>query len=131
MKFTKFIRSLLLFTLAMGLLILGYNFIGAVHPMSWLIWPALFYYSLLTLVVYFISASAMQKDNKTFITRIYSAIGIRMVFSLFPLGIYLWLSQQKNMPFILAYLILYFFFTAFEIYLLVSNLRPDFKNKDA
>jgi hypothetical protein len=95
-----------------------------------LVWVALIYFFSLTWVTFKISNSALGKDNKTFITRIYSAIGIRFIFSIFPLLIYLLFYPEREMPFIIAYLLLYFFYTAFEIYYLVVNLRPELKQKD-
>jgi len=60
-------------------------------------------------------------------SRTYSSIGIRLVFSIFPLLIYLLFSPEHDFPLIIAYILLYFFFTSFEIYMLVVNLRPDSK----
>jgi hypothetical protein len=121
-RFSKSINVITLI-LAGGILI----FKGAQEkiPLSNLVWLALIYFYFMSLVIYFISKSGLKKDNKTFITRIYSSIGIRFIFSLSPLLIYLFFSSTKELSFIISYLLLYFFYTAFEIYFLVVNLRPD------
>lgn len=117
-----FYTRLTLFTLALaGILFL----IQSKYDISQLIWGALAYFALLTMAVYVISQSGLKKDNKTFITRTYGAIGIRFLFSLFPLIIYFIFSPQKQLSFAFAYMFLYFFYTSFEIYCLVVNLRPD------
>jgi hypothetical protein len=92
-----------------------------------LVWAALLYYFLLSLVTGLITQSGMQKNNKTFITRTYSAIGIRFIFSIFPLFIYLLFSHSREVPFMVGYILLYFLFTSFEIYFLVITLRPNSK----
>ena len=92
-----------------------------------LVWVALTYYFLLSLVTGIITQSGMKKDNKTFITRTYGAIGIRFIFSICPLLIYLLFSPGREMPFIVSYILMYFLFTSFEIYFLVITLRPDSK----
>jgi hypothetical protein len=114
----------------MGLCIVGFQNAQTKIQLSNLVWIALAYYFFLTLVTYKIMNSGFPKDNKTFITRMYSAIGIRFVFSIFPLFIYLIFSPERELSFAVVYLLLYFFYTAFEIYYLVVNLRPELKQKD-
>jgi hypothetical protein len=123
----KFFPSLFVLTGVLGLGILGFQQLQHSLALSNLAWLALVYFLLLTLVTYSITQSGLPKDNKTFITRTYSAIGIRFVFSIFPLFIYLIFSPERQLTFAVVYLLLYFFYTAFEIYFLVVNLRPDLK----
>ncbi len=124
MKKQKFYSTLILFTIIIALILL---IIQSKHDISQLIWVALLYFIFLTIVVYIVTQSGLKKDNKTFITRTYGAIGIRFLFSLFPLLIYFIFSTQKQLSFVLVYMFLYFFYTSFEIYCLVVNLRPDSK----
>lgn len=123
----KFFPSLFILTGVLALGILGFQHLQTSIQLSNLAWLALIYFLLLTLVTYKITQSGMPKDNKTFIIRTYSAIGIRFVFSIFPLFIYLIFSPERQLSFAVVYLFLYFFYTAFEIYFLVVNLRPDLK----
>ncbi len=123
----KFYPSLIILTGVLGLLILSFQKFQTQIDLSNLIWIALLYYLLLTAITHKISNSGLPKDNKTFIIRTYSAIGIRFIFSIFPLIIYLIFSPERQLSFAVVYLFLYFFYTAFEIYFLVVNLRPDLK----
>jgi hypothetical protein len=123
----KFYPSLFILTLVMAVLIFCFQQFQNSFPINNYVWVALVYFLLLTLVTYKITNSGLPKDNKTFITRTYSAIGIRFIFSIFPLFIYLIFSPVRELPFVVVYLLLYFFYTAFEIYYLVVNLRPDLK----
>ncbi len=127
MKKSTFIKSLLILTAVLAVMLFCFQQFVPSTPLSNLVWPALFYFFLLTLVTYKITQSGLPKDNKTFITRTYSAIGIRFIFSIFPLFIYLIFSPERQLSFAVVYLFLYFFYTAFEIYFLVVNLRPDLK----
>jgi hypothetical protein len=130
MQKSNFHKNLFLLTAICGALILAFQLFQNKWNLNSLVWVALIYFFSLTWVTFKISNSALGKDNKTFITRIYSAIGIRFIFSIFPLLIYLLFYPEREMPFIIAYLLLYFFYTAFEIYYLVVNLRPELKQKD-
>jgi hypothetical protein len=123
----KFFPSLFILTGVLALGIWAFQQLQTSIQLSNLAWLALIYFLLLTLVTYKITQSGMPKDNKTFIIRTYSAIGIRFVFSIFPLFIYLIFSPERQLSFAVVYLFLYFFYTAFEIYFLVVNLRPDLK----
>lgn len=125
-----FVRSISILALVLGLGMLFFNQFQSKWNLGWLSWISLLYYYLLSLVIYLVSASGIKKDNKTFITRVYSSIGLRFVFSLGPIFIYLLFSPVKEMSFIISYLLFYLFFTAFEIYFLVVNLRPDSTQKD-
>jgi len=109
---------------------LVFNQVQTKWNLGWLSWISLVYYYGLSVIIFLVSASGIKKDNKTFITRVYSSIGIRFVFSLGPLLIYLLFAKTKEMSFIISYLLFYFLFTAFEIYFLVVNLRPDSTQKD-
>jgi hypothetical protein len=126
----NFHKSLVALTLICGLLIFAFQSFQSKWVLDSLVWISLFYFFCLTWLTFKIANSGFKKDNKTFITRIYGAIGIRFIFSISPLIIYLIFYPKREMPFIIAYLLLYFFYTAFEIYYLVVNLRPELKQKD-
>lgn len=130
MQKSNFNKNLFLLTAICAVLILAFQLLQNKLVLNSLVWIALIYFFSLTWITFKIANSALGKDNKTFITRIYSAIGIRFIFSIFPLLIYLLFYPVREMPFIISYLLLYFFYTAFEIYYLVVNLRPELKQKD-
>lgn len=127
MKKNNFYYRLTLFTVFLAVILFIIQSIQQKFVIDYLCWGALIYFSLLTIVIYKISYSALSKKNEIFLGRIYSAIGLRFVFSIFPLIIYMIFVTERQIPFIIVYLLLYFFYTAFEIYFLVVNLRPDSK----
>jgi hypothetical protein len=126
----QFTKALLLITICCACLIGLLQTAQQQFEVNNLVWVSLLYYVLLSYILFRITYSSITKDNKTFITRVYSAVGIRFIFSLSPLLIYLLFSPNKELSFIVSYLLLYLLFTSFEIYFLVVNLRPDFKKTD-
>jgi hypothetical protein len=124
MKYTK---NLITLTLIIAAVILLVQQMQSKIVISNLIWPAVIYFFFLSYITFRITASTVDKNNKTFITRTYSAIGIRLIFSIFPLIIYLFFYTGFELTFVLAYFLLYLLFTSFEIYFLVITLRPDSK----
>ena len=125
-----FTKTLLVLTLCcacvIGLIQTAQHFFVLSH----LIWLALLYYALLSYITFRITHSSVNKDNKTFVTRTYSAMGIRFLFSLFPLVLYVLFSASVSLPFVVAYLLFNLLFTYFEIYFVIITLRPDFKKTD-
>lgn len=120
----KYLISLTLFSLAVGAFI---YFLGNKFMISNLIWFAWIYFIALSIVSHIIASSGIHRENKIFVKRMYGSIGIRFIFSIFPLIIYLLFSNIKDIPLVIAYVLLYFFYTFFEIYHLVVNLRPGLK----
>jgi len=72
---------------------------------------------------------ASKAKGGRFVTLFMGTLALRMFFCIAFLVLYLIFSRQKDIPFICYYLLLYLFYSAFEIYLLLSNLRADLKNK--
>ena len=120
-------KTFLYFSFAVALLILLFQTLQSKIQLSNLIWPALLWFMLLSYITFLITSSTKDKNNKTFITRTYSAIGIRLIFSVFPLIIYLFFYPSFELTLVMAYFLLYLLFTSFEIYFLVITLRPDSK----
>jgi membrane protein implicated in regulation of membrane protease activity len=74
-RFSKSINAL---TLLIAGAILIFKGVQDKIVLNNLVWVALFYFYFLSIAIYFISKSGLKKDNKTFITRIYSSIGKRI-----------------------------------------------------
>lgn len=119
-----FLLKLAIFSIFLAIMLF---FAAGKFQISNIIWFGYGYLVILSAVSYLIAYSGLKKDNKTFLTRIYGSIGIRFVFSIFPLIIYLIFSNIKDIYGIIAYVLIYFFLTSFEIYHLVINLRPELK----
>ena len=127
----KFISRLLILGLIVGLLDIVYFYFTNEPEQVWY-WSALLYYLLLGLIIGKRSHNAIANDsNSAFFMGIMSGTGIRMLFSIIFIAIYLIVSDIKSNLFIGYYLFLYLLFTIFEIYHLVHKLRTEKNtNKD-
>jgi hypothetical protein len=127
----KFISRLLILGLIVGILDIVYFYFTNEPEQVWY-WSALLYYLLLGLIIGKRSHKAIANDsNSAFFMGIMSGTGIRMLFSIIFIAIYLIVSDIKSNLFIGYYLFLYLLFTIFEIYHLVHKLRTEKNtNKD-
>lgn len=127
----KFISRLLILGLIVGLLDIVYFYFTNEPEQVWY-WSALLYYLLLGLIIGKRSHKAIANNsNSAFFMGIMSGTGIRMLFSIIFIAIYLIVSDIKSNLFIGYYLFLYLLFTIFEIYHLVHKLRTEKNtNKD-
>ncbi|NBV57013.1 MAG: hypothetical protein EBR72_04295 [Bacteroidetes bacterium] len=127
----KFISRLLILGLIVGILDIVYFYFTNEPDQVWY-WSALLYYLLLGLIIGKRSHKAIANDsNSAFFMGIMSGTGIRMLFSIIFIAIYLIVSDIKSNLFIGYYLFLYLLFTIFEIYHLVHKLRTEKNtNKD-
>lgn len=121
----KFISRLLALGLVVGLMNIVFFYITNELEQVWY-WSALLYYIILGLVIGKRSHNAIVNDsNSAFFLGIMSGTGIRMLFSIIFIAIYLIVSDIKSNLFIGYYLFLYLLFTIFEIYQLVHKLRTE------
>lgn len=120
------LKKLILFSL---FLTFSVSMCSMLFPLHIGIYLAQAYLFLLTFINFKIAESGVKKDNQTFIKRIYGSMAIRILFGLFPLLLYFIFVKTKDIPLVLCYVVLYLFYTTFEIYLLVSKLRPDLNSK--
>lgn len=89
-------------------------------------WAALGFYFVLGVFIGWRTQMAVVSDsNSKFFTGVMGSIGLRLLLCIVFLAIYLMLSEIKGTVFIVYYLILYLFYTIFEISQLVSKLRPE------
>ena len=88
-------------------------------------WAALVFYIVLGLGIGWITQRSVNSSNSAFFRGVMGATGLRMILCVLFLAIYLIISDIKAKEFIVYYLILYLFFTMFEIYQLVSKLRAE------
>lgn len=92
------------------------------------VWGAFTFFVLLTLVIHLLSVRALAMSSvKNSMSIIFGTLFFRLFASFGYLIIYLVVTGKKDVPYTITFLILYLLFTIFEIYHLVTNLRPDSK----
>lgn len=84
---------------------------------------AIGWFAILNTLIFSITLLGFGKNDKMFLKAFYTGTYLQLFLSLSGILIYLIFSKEKNKPFIISYLILYVFYTAFEIYHLVTTLR--------
>jgi hypothetical protein len=84
---------------------------------------AILWFALLNTIIFSISLLGFGRNDKMFMKAFYTGTYLQLFLSLSGVLIYLIFSKEKNKAFIVSYLLLYVFYTAFEIYHLVTTLR--------
>lgn len=121
----KFLAKLAGVTLAIAVATIVLFYFAQPQETYWY-WIALGFYTVVGVVIGKRSQRAvLSASNSTFFTGVIGAIGIRLLLCVLFLAIYMIISDLKSKTFIIYYLILYLFYTIFEITQLVSKLRPE------
>lgn len=76
-----------------------------------------------TLVAYFINSPNLLKANVNFISAMLAGMGLKMIIGLISIIIVALKFQPVLIEYVVAYIISYFIFTAFEVYGLMRKLR--------
>ncbi len=107
--------------LAGGIWIAG-SFIGFGWMVShfWLMYGAL---AAFTLLGYSVSWLGMKQGGKTSVMAIMAGTGVKMLFSMSLALLYILKFKPHSISFALNFIIIYFLFSAFEIWGLLTNLR--------
>jgi len=121
-----FYRNFIIIYLVVSMLIAAGNQfkLPFLHPN---IWSIQFYFLVITLLTHFISSKGLKKVTEFHIFYM-ASMGIRFLLSLFFIFVNLWFSKDGHIVFVIDFFILYFLYTSFEIYFLLTNLRPDSEN---
>lgn len=107
-----------------GIIYLMLNYLPQYQPGNF-VWISVAFYYLLTLGLFSLSVMGLKSSNRTFSTAVFGSMTIRFIFCILFLVIYLIINKEKNVSFIVTYLLLYLFYTIFEIFQLVRKLRPE------
>jgi hypothetical protein len=93
-------------------------------------WGTLAFFFIVGIIIGLKTQKAVTSEsNSRFFAGVMGGIGIRMLLSILFLAIYLIVSDIKSNEYVVYYLILYLFFTIFEIYQLVHKLRAEKQTK--
>ena len=124
----RFLLHLILFTLVLGaaIYLLGAQFgPHLIHPYTGRV---LVLMALLTGGTYYLTARLTAAKQDYFIAAYFGGVVVRFLGSLLVLGIYLYRSggarTEGTMSLLIAFFALYFLYAGFEIWAILSNLRP-------
>nr|WP_245402668.1 hypothetical protein [Pontibacter sp. E15-1] len=94
------------------------------------VWYMLAFFVLVTAGTFYITRLGISYDQDNFQLYYFGSMGFRMMLSIAVVFIYVFLFSENELQFVLNFFVLYFLFTAFEIYSLLANLRPNLKKQD-
>jgi hypothetical protein len=121
--YIDFLKKLILFTLALGILTAVTSFLLPSQYLS----PALpflfFFFFSITLVVHLILIKVSQKRATAFINYFMLLTFGKLFFFLTVIIIYAVLNRIDAVPFIISFFLLYLFYTAFEVVLILTYLN--------
>ena len=89
-------------------------------PKFWVIFG---FIGVLTLIAYFGSLLGLKKGGQTSVLVTMGSLVLKMLFSMSFALVYLLKFKVNSVHFGLEFFSIYFFFTAFEVYALLCNLR--------
>lgn len=124
----SFLRPYLLFCLLTGgVLYALYSQFGPriIHPFT----PYTFsFFAVLTFLTYRVTARLVQANPDNFIVAYFGSMVVRLLLSLTLVLVYLFLGGGKEgdarWAFLGSFFVLYFLFAGFEVWSVLSNLRP-------
>ncbi|MBX0292723.1 hypothetical protein K3G63_19920 [Hymenobacter sp. HSC-4F20] len=123
-----FLQSYLLFCLLLGFVLYAvYSQFGPriVHPFTGYTFGFFF---LLTLLTYWVTAKMVQRNAQNFMVAYFGGMVARLLLSLTLVLVYLLLGYGRETSsqwaFLGSFFVLYFLFTGFEVWSVLTNLRP-------
>jgi hypothetical protein len=97
-----------------------------VHPYVWVI---LVFFIFITAFTFYVTWWGASQDQDNFQLYYFASMGFRLILSIGVIFGYIYLVRERQIQFVLNFFVLYFLYTAFEIYSLLSNLRPHSKKR--
>lgn len=124
----RFFRQLLLFSLLIGAILYAlHSEYGAavVHPLAGYIFG---FFILITVITYWITLRLVSLSPDNFMAAYFGSMVLRLLLSLGVVVLYLYRGGahegDARWTFLGAFFILYFLFAGFEVWTVLSNLRP-------
>jgi hypothetical protein len=123
----KFARNLALYSVLIGLAMWLLQRVAddkLVHPFGWYI---LAFFVFITAITFYIIKLGLTEDENNFQLYYFGSMGLRVILSLAIIFVYVYLYKERELQFVLNFFVLYFLYTGFEIYSILTNLRPHLK----
>ena len=94
------------------------------HPYYWWL---LAFFVFLTGFAHYVSYLGLKHEAQKLFAYYFASMGLRMVFCVIAIFGYRYFHEENLVQFVLNFFALYFIYTGFEIYALLSNLRRNSK----
>ena len=123
-----FLRSLFLFCVVLWVVIYGLQLrygAAVIHPLTYAIFG---FFALLTALTYWLTALLLKANPDGFMVAFFGGMVTRLLLSIGLVMIYLYKGGAQEghgtWTFLGSFFLLYFLFAGFEIWAILSNLRP-------
>ncbi|RYU78909.1 hypothetical protein [Hymenobacter persicinus] len=123
-----FLRSLLFFSVVVWAILYGLQLqygAAVIHPLAYSIFG---FFALLTAITYWITLRLVRASPDNFMAAYFSSIVLRLLLSIGMVMIYLYKGGahegRGTWTFLGCFFILYFLYAGFEVWSILSNLRP-------
>lgn len=122
-EFKKFIIKELVLTGSIAIIAgVLFNTILSAHYVP-VFWVLLAIISILTGIMHFSLLQIQDKSAAKFSVKFMTASGIKMIIYLVLITVYSFFNTTKAKFFLIAFIILYFLYTTFEVFYIVKHLR--------
>jgi hypothetical protein len=119
----SFFRNLIILSVLIGALIgalIYYTGYALVHPLAFVI---LAFFALITLGAFYAIQKGSKADPGSFQLYFMGSSVLRVLLCMTAVFIYVFMASERELQFALNFFAIYFVFTGFEIYSILSNLR--------
>lgn len=118
-----FFRNLLVLTILVAAILAGlihYTGYELVHPLAYII---VIFFALITLGTFYAIEKGTRSDPGSFQLYFMGSSVLRVLLCMTAVFIYVFMASDRELQFALNFFALYFVYTGFEIYSILSNLR--------
>ena len=127
----KQIPNLTVKLLLLTLIIAGWVYLFEdVFQLNWVhesIWKIISFFLILTWLTGVFSHYLLSISKENSVNILLGAIGIRLLGSIAFVALMLFLGQENLILFVINFFVVYLFYLLFDIYMLITNLRPNSK----
>lgn len=117
-----YLKKLILFSFIISLVVYLIHFVPVLDPfLEFIRYATLFFTLLSTLIYRIVSAGIKNKNSNSFITSVYVAMMIKMIFCVIAVLSYYFIVKPGNIYFVIPFFIFYILYTVFETFVLVKE----------
>lgn len=121
----KFTLKLLAFTTLISIVFGSIIYSTSIFIHTNWVWGSIAFFTVLSWTSFFIVFKAKEMEHNKFIGRFLFVTIFRIIISGLFIAIYLIINAERDKAFVVSILLLYLFYTLFEIYHLVTKLRAE------
>lgn len=123
----RFFIKLIILTIILSIIIIGVQQISIINLIDQYIWEMVILLFSITSISHTISYIGTLRKPEESLLFSFASIGIHFLLSIVSITILIFNGIENTNTFFFNFLVLYFCYTLFDIYSLITNLRPNSK----